>query len=258
MALGPPPPDGLKARLKTGEVTACHWLALGSPALAELAAEAAPDAIVFDLQHGLWDRAGLEAAIGLVGDRTQPLVRTADQSASAIGAALDAGAHGIIAPLVNSAQECEGVVAQALYPPLGRRSAGGVRSLADFAAYSTAANANLLIAVMIETVQGVAAAEDIAATPGLNMIFIGPGDLSLALGEAAGSPVFEAALARILAAGRGAGVAVGIFTPSLDIALARAAQGFQFVVFADDVDLNRRGSKILWDRFRAGTPSRRL
>ena len=231
------PSGALKARLNAGEVVGCHWLSLGSPALAELAAAAGADTLVVDMQHGLWDRAGLEAAIGTANAAATLLVRTADQSTYAISSALDAGADGVIAPLVDSAEQCVAVVAAARYPPHGRRSAGGIRPLVDFGAYRAAAE-RMLVAVMIETAEAVDAAEDIAATPGLDMVFIGTGDLALSLGAGPGARVFEAALQRVLTACRAAGIAAGAFTPDLDHALKRAAQGFQFVVFANDIDQN--------------------
>ena len=246
------PAARFKARLKAGEALACHWLQLGAPALAELAGEAGPDAVVIDMQHGLWDRAGLEAAVGAVGEASAVLVRTADQSASAIGQALDAGATGVIAPLVNTPAEARAVVAAAHFPPRGVRSAGAPRTLIDFAAYRRAAQSDLVAAVMIETGEAVEAAGAIAATPGLDLIFIGPGDLAISLGAGAGDAAFEAALARVLAAGREAGVAVGVFTHDVEQALARAAQGFQFTVFVSDVELNRGHARAQWERFAAG------
>jgi len=232
-------PSGvLKARLNAGEVVGCHWLSLGSPALLELATAAGADTLVVDMQHGLWDRAGLEAAIGTANASATLLVRTADQSSYAISSALDAGADGIIAPLVDSAEQCAAVVQAARFPPEGRRSAGGVRPLVDFGAYRAAADQHLVVSVMIETAEAVEAAQAIAATPGLDMIFIGTGDLALSLGAGPDAPSFEAALQRVLTAGRTNGVAVGAFTPDLDHALRRATQGFQFVVFANDIDQN--------------------
>jgi len=243
-----PTPD-LKARLKSGPAVGCHWLSLGSPAIAELAAEAGSDAIVIDTQHGLWDRSSLEAAIGAVAGRVPVLVRVADQSDYAIGSALDAGAHGVIVPMVNTAAECAKAVSATQYPPHGHRSGGGARTSADFAAYRAAAQ-HLVASVMIETAAAVEAAEAIAATPGLDMIFIGPGDLSLSLGSSQGQPDFEAAVDKVMAAGRAAGVPVGIFTTGLDQAVARARQGHCFVVAAYDVAINR-GARAAHDRFHA-------
>ena len=81
--------------------------------------------IIIDLQHGLWDRASLENAIGLIAGKTVPLVRVAENTPHAIGTALDAGALGVIVPLVETPAEAEAAVAAAKYPPLGRRSGGG-------------------------------------------------------------------------------------------------------------------------------------
>ena len=244
------PDDRLKSRLAAGGAVGCHWLTLGAPVLAELAADAGAESIVIDMQHGRWSREGMENAILGIGGRAPSLVRTADALDFAIGSALDAGAHGVIVPMINSTAECASVVAAAHYPPLGRRSGGGARPGADFAAYRTAMADHMLVAVMIETVAGLEAAEAIAAVPRLDMVFVGPNDLSLALGEAQGSPAFEAALARILAAGEAAGTPVGIYTGNVDQAAQRVTQGFQFVVVASDVQLNRGVANSLWDRFR--------
>lgn len=242
------PTPALKGRLKSGPAIGCHWLSLGSPAIAELAADAGPDAIVIDTQHGLWDRSSMEHAIGAVAGRAPVLVRVADQSDWAIGSALDAGAHGVIVPMVNSAEECARVVGATQYPPVGRRSGGGARTSADFAGYRNAAQ-HLVASVMIETAEGVEAAEAIAAVPGLDLIFIGPGDLTLSLGSGQGTEVFEAAIARVMAAGKAAGVPVGIFTSGMDQALSRAKDGHAFVVAAYDVAIARTANAAI-KRFR--------
>jgi len=246
------PTPRLKARLKAGEALGCHWLQLGSSALAELAAEAEPDAIVLDMQHGVWSRTTLNDAVGAIAGRAPPLARVQDDSLWAINSALDAGCHGVVVPLIESAEQCAAAVAAAHYPPIGRRSAGGPRTNLDFAAYREATGAHLLVSVMIETAAGVEAAEAIAATPGLDMIFIGPTDLSLALGEGQGTDRFEAAVARVLAAGKARGVPVGIYTGGPEQALARASQGFQFMVVANDIHLARNGARSAWSAFRSG------
>ena len=236
-----------KRQFAAGKAVACHWLALGAPVLAELAADAGAQSVVFDLQHGRWGRDALEDAVAAVAGRAPTLARSADASDFAIGSALDAGIQGIIVPMISSAAACAQVVAAARFPPLGRRSGGGARPMADFPAYRQATAEALVVGVMIETAEGVAAAEAIAATPGLDLIFIGPSDLSLALGAGPGSAAFDGALARVLAAGKAAGVPVGIYTADAAQAAARAAQGFQFVVAASDTQLNRATAKTIWD-----------
>lgn len=245
------PDERLKSRMRSQQALGCHWLTLGAPVLAELAAEAGAECIVIDLQHGRWDREGLENAIAAIAGRAPTLVRTADASDFAIGSVLDAGAHGVIVPMISSAAACASVVDAAHYPPAGRRSGGGARPGADFAAYRTAMTDHMLVATMIETAAGVEACEAIAATPGLGMIFVGPNDLALSLGAGPGSPVFDAALSRILAAGKAGGVPVGIYTGGAAQAAAREAEGFRFVVVASDVQLNRGEAKSVWDRFKA-------
>src|SRR6266700_284128 len=119
--------------VRNGGSAAGLWLVSGSPAVAELAAEARPDALIFDLQHGLWELGALHAAIGVTRGMAVPLVRVAANSPGAIGAA----------------------VAAAKYPPEGVRSGGGVRPLIDFKGYVAAANSTVLVALMVETRKGI-------------------------------------------------------------------------------------------------------
>jgi 2-keto-3-deoxy-L-rhamnonate aldolase RhmA len=227
-------------RLRGGKAIRALWLSLGSPALAEIAAEQAPDAIVFDLQHGLWDVASLHSGIAFAARTSTPLVRVAANRADAIGQALDAGAAGVIVPLVESAGEAAAAVAAAHYPPRGIRSGGAMRPLADFPAYLAATREKLLVSVMIETRAGLDHAAAIAAVPGVDLIFIGTGDLGLAL---AGEPAdaLETAVGTIRAVAEAAGTPCGVFTGTAEAARDRIAQGFHFVVADDDIRLARGG-----------------
>ena len=121
--------------IRDGGTVGMVWLSLGSTAVAELAADAGPDAVVFDLQHGLWQRRSLHEAIGIVRPKATPLARVADHSTTAIGEALDAGALGVIVQLVETAEQAKAAVLAAKYPPDGVRSGGGVRPLMDFKSY---------------------------------------------------------------------------------------------------------------------------
>jgi 2-keto-3-deoxy-L-rhamnonate aldolase RhmA len=221
----------LKTRLRTGPPLGAFWFMLGSPALVELAARAGAEAIVIDLQHGLFDRAGLEASVAAA--RPAPcLVRTEDGSEPAIARALDAGAEGVIVPMVESLEAAAAAGAAAHYPPRGRRSAGGVRPLADFAAYRAGADDAITVGVMIETAAGLAEAEAIAAAPLIDFVFIGAGDLALSLGEPA---ALEPAIDRIRAACAAAGRPCGLFTMSHTDAERRAAEGFALVTPCADI-----------------------
>lgn len=226
------------AKLRHGEAASCVWLSLGSVALAELAAEQRPDAVVLDGQHGLWDVTSTHAALAAIAPYATPLVRVAANTGHAIGSALDAGAQGVIVPLIDTAGEAAAAVSAARFPAVGSRSGGGYRPLRDFPAYVAACANETLVSVMIETRAGLDNAAAIAAVPGIDMIFIGPGDLGLALGDPA---ALEPAIAAILAAARTAGVPCGIFTGDAAIARRRIVEGFTFVVAAEDAGLTRRG-----------------
>lgn len=232
------------AELRRGGSVASVWLTLGAPVLAEFAAEAKAMAVVLDLQHGLWQRRDMEAAIGHIRQHAVALVRVAENRPHAIGEALDAGALGVIVPVVETAAEARAAVAAAKYPPRGTRSGGGIRPLADFASYAASANREILVAVMVETARGVENVDDIAAVEGVDLVFIGPGDLALSLGE---FPVpgtkLNTAIALILAACQKAGLPCGIFTGSPEDAARRLAEGFQFVTACDDMSLMRNGLK---------------
>lgn len=241
----------LHTRLALDEPVAMFWSMTGSPAVIEMAAEAGTDTIVLDLQHGLWDRTSVEWAIGAVRGRADVIARVADASDAGIGMALDAGADGVMVPLVESAATAASVVAAAHYPPRGRRSGGGLRPLAHPQAYIERSRAETVVMVMIETAAGVAAADAIAAVPGVDMVFIGGGDLALSLGIDRGvdRSVLEDAYARIFAACRRAGRPCGIFTLKIDEAIARRAAGYGAVVIANDMSLVRDGLAAVLARF---------
>lgn len=229
--------------LQKGGSASGLWLVSGAPAIAELAGEARPDALIFDLQHGLWEPGALHAAIGVTSSMATPLVRVAENSPIAIGAALDAGALGVIVPLVETAAQAEAAVAAARFPPAGLRSGGGVRPLRDFKSYVAAARDETLVAVMIETRLGVENAAAIARTPGIDMVFIGTGDLALSLGTFPEfGPAHETAVLAVRDACGEAGIAAGVFCTDAAFAVERRRQGFAFCSIAVDSDWVRQGA----------------
>jgi 2-dehydro-3-deoxyglucarate aldolase/4-hydroxy-2-oxoheptanedioate aldolase len=208
------------------------WLSLGSTALAEMAAHSKPSAIVIDLQHGLWDRLSLEAAVGIARSFTQVLVRVADNTPHAISQALDAGANGVIVPLIETAEQAAQAVAHAHYPPEGTRSAGGLRPL--LAGMNPArTNRDVVVGLMIETMAGVAQAQAIVATQGIDFIFIGTGDLGISKGVTdPGEIRGECEQIKALCAARG--LPCGLFTGSADQAVAEFRAGYDVAVTASD------------------------
>lgn len=239
----------LLARIGAGDCLGVAWMCLGSAALVELAARSRPDAILIDRQHGLWERRELEAAVAAAGP-VPAIVRVAQCDSAAIGEALDSGAHGVMIPMVETAGQALGAVNSARYPPRGQRSAGGVRALADFAAFHARAQQTLVIA-MIETVAGVANAAAIAAVADLDLVFIGPGDLALSLGVEPGAPAHAQACDEVLRACRAAGRPCGIFTHNAAAASERRTEGYAMVVLATDATLAVEGFAAAAASFRS-------
>jgi len=231
----------IKERLAAGETLGAIWLSLGSAAIAEMARGAGADIVVLDLQHGLWERRDMEAAIGLAAVKVPVAVRVAENTPLAIGSAFDAGADCVLVPMVETAEGAAAAVGAARFPPHGFRSGGGVRPLAmGFGDYLKHAE-GLAVGIMIETVTGVDAAEAIAATPGLDFILIGTGDLGISFASAGRAGETEDACQRVKAACQKAGIACGIFTMNAEKARERREHGFQMVVVANDIDVVKGG-----------------
>lgn len=230
-----PTTSTLRFRIETGASVSVIWLAVGSPSVAEIAARAHPDAIVLDAQHGLWDRAGMEHAIGLAAP-VPVLVRVAANDATVIGQALDAGAEGVIVPLIESGEEAERAASYARFPPKGVRSGGALRPLANLPGYLANARRNTLVIAMIETAKGMRRARDIAEASGIDMVLIGTGDLAISLGtQLGGDPRHEQACQDIRAACAAAWMPCGIFTGSAEDAARRRAEGWRMTVAANDL-----------------------
>jgi 2-keto-3-deoxy-L-rhamnonate aldolase RhmA len=225
----------LKRRLAKGPALGACWFSLGSVAIVEAAVAAGADAVVIDMQHGLFDRLSLEAAIGAVPASVPCMVRVEDDTPTAIARALDAGAEGVIVPLVETARQARDAAAGCHYPPKGHRSGGGVRPLRDFASYSAGASGAIAVGVMIETRRGVLNARAITAAEAVDFVFIGTGDLALSLGTAPGSEAHERACGKILDACNKAGKPCGIFTLGADAAAKRIAEGYAMAVAANDI-----------------------
>jgi 2-dehydro-3-deoxyglucarate aldolase/4-hydroxy-2-oxoheptanedioate aldolase len=232
-------PSPFKSLLSQSEPVDLIWMSLGSVALAELAAHAAPAAIVLDLQHGLWERSALEAAVGIAGSRVPVVARCAANTPYHISQALDSGVSSVLIPLVETANEAMAAVSAGRYPPAGSRSAGGVRPLLAGVDNMLRKGEGVALGVMIETARGVENAEAIAAVPGLDYLFIGTGDLALSLG---GDPsALEQACARILKAAQANGLPCGLYTRSVQAAQERFKQGYRLVVSANDVEIAKAG-----------------
>lgn len=230
-------------RVRAGEHIIGYWVVMDAPVATERIARLGYDYVAIDAQHGLMGYSGWLrnlAAIDAAGAGAAGLVRVTANDPAAVGQALDAGAAGIIVPLVDTAEDAARLVRSAKYPPLGARSYGPMRSGLRIGPTPAVANERTLLFAMIETAEGLANVDDIAATPGIDGLYVGPSDLALGIGGAApGDPAiqeqFDRALEAVLAAARTHGKVAAIHTPAGDVAARRLAQGFTMVTVASDL-----------------------
>jgi 4-hydroxy-2-oxoheptanedioate aldolase len=241
----------LRAAWAAGRPTFGGWVSTADPLTAEYQAAAGFDEITADMQHGaiaIRDLPALFAAIER--HDAAPVARVPELGQHAISTALDMGAVGVIVPMVETPEETAALVAACRYPPVGRRSAGPTRSIYR-AGLSLDALADVAAVAMVETVRGLENVEAIAAVDGLDAIYVGPGDLAISLGiPVAGADRSEAeqrthaaALDRIVAACRAAGIVAGIYAGTGARARSYLAQGFQMLTVAWDAGLLEEGGK---------------
>jgi 4-hydroxy-2-oxoheptanedioate aldolase len=230
----------LRDRWAAGRPAFGVWAALACPFAVELCAASGVDYVCVDQQHGVvgeQDLVGLMRAAEARG--SVPMTRVPANRPWLIGKALDLGAQGVVVPLVSSPAEAAAAVAACRYPPQGVRSFGPIRSSLTLGAHDLGTlGQEVLCFVMVETRAGVEQVERIAATPGLDGIYVGPADLALGLGLAPDldktEPEHEAAVERILRACRAAGIVAGIQCGSGRSARRYADMGFRLVTFAKD------------------------
>ncbi|HZS33254.1 MAG TPA: aldolase/citrate lyase family protein [Methylomirabilota bacterium] len=216
------------------------WLSIPSAFSAEVMAHQGFDSLVVDMQHGVVDyQAAVTMLQAISTTAVMPMARVPWNDPAFIMKILDAGAYGVICPMVNNRREAEQLVRTCKYPPKGFRSFGPVRaSIYAGSDYATHANDTIVVMPMIETAEALANLDEILSTPGVDAIYVGPADLSLALGctpklDQTEAPVVDA-LARILAACKRHGVVAGIHNATSAYALRMVAQGWQFVTLASD------------------------
>jgi 4-hydroxy-2-oxoheptanedioate aldolase len=233
------------------------WLSLRDSFAAELMAHQGFDALTVDLQHGLADTHTLLPMLqAIAATPAVPVVRVPWLEAGVLMRVLDAGALGVICPMVNTREEAQRFVAWTTYAPRGTRSYGPLRArLVHGDDYAAQADAAIVRFAMIETAQALDHLDAILSVEGLDAIYIGPSDLSLALGcppafdEVA--PKVAEAIAHILARAQAHGVVAGIHNGSAAGARARAAAGFRFVTAAADAQLLAAGAQAVLAAMRA-------
>ena len=219
------------------------WLTVPSTFCAEVMAHQDWDSLTVDMQHGV---VGYQAAVDMLTaistTVTVPLLRVPWREPGILMKALDAGAYGVICPMINNADECEEFVSSTSYPPRGTRSNGPIRALLYAGTdYQANANDSIVRFAMIETAEALDNIDEIMAVPGLDAIYIGPSDLSLALGC---RPLFDEldppaaqAVELILAKAKEHGLRAGMHNMTGEYAKRRIEMGFDLVTIGSDARL---------------------
>lgn len=243
------PAGRVRAMWTAGRAARTAWLTIPDAHLAELvAASGAVEAVTLDLQHGLFDRSSAVSALRAISAHgVTPLVRLPCLDPALIGVLLDAGTGGVIAPMIESPDEAVTLVRACRYPPVGRRSFGPIRTALRPEDDPVGAAEQVIALAMIETRAALERTEDIASVEGLDGLFIGPGDLGLALGlgpaQDREEPEIHDAFRRVLAACSAAGTRAGVHAASAGYAMRRAADGFGLVTTWADAPVIRASLK---------------
>jgi len=233
----------LKNKLKENKLTIGSWITLGHSAIAEIMARAGFDWLVIDMEHSVIELNEAQEMIQAIDGAGVPtIVRLTSNDANLIKRVMDAGAHGVMVPNVNSKDDAERAVAATYYPPKGKRGVGLARAQgygASFKDYCEWLDDNAVVIVMIEHIDGVSVADKILAVDGVDGYMIGPYDLSASLGIPGqiDDPRVVEAITRIREAGKAAGKPGGIHVvdPDLEAIEQRIDEGFSFIGYGMDV-----------------------
>jgi 4-hydroxy-2-oxoheptanedioate aldolase len=234
----------VKRKLREGQPSFGTWLSLGDLYATRVMARLGFDWLTLDMEHQPFDWNQAAAIFAVVAEAgCVPLLRVPDGGHTYIKRALDAGAWGIVVPMVDTVEQARAAIAAAKYPPVGNRSLGGGLNALNFDAtagdYFRQANDEILVVLQTESPRGIENAEAIYSLPGVDAIFVGPVDLRANLTSSDGVPAddaaLEAAIARVVAIGKKTGTPTGMHTMSVDAALSRAAQGMQFIAVGSEL-----------------------
>src|SRR5947209_7037146 len=236
----------VKEKLKRGEPALGAWLSLPSVPSARIMARLGFDWLLVDMEHSAHNPVLMADMVATIADAgtSAPIVRVPGNSVEWFKWVLDAGAWGVVVPMVNTRAEAQHAVACAKYPPLGTRSIGGAFGpygfgITDWPSYARAANDEILVIVQIESAEALQNLDEILSVPGIDVAFIGPNDLHAQLGLTPSTdgaePEFVEALERVKMGARKHHVALGIFSGNGEAAAERVRQGFQMISVTTDI-----------------------
>ncbi|MHC4399924.1 MAG: HpcH/HpaI aldolase family protein [Planctomycetota bacterium] len=244
-----------KQKLCDGKPAFGTWLSLGNLHASRVLARSGFDWLTLDIEHAPIDWSQAATLFGAIADAgCVPLARVPEGDHYCIKRVLDAGAFGIVVPMVNTVEEAKTAIAAARYPPVGNRSVGGGMHALNFGAsagdYYERANDEILVVLQTESPTGVENAEAIYSLPGCDAIFIGPVDLRWCMrtpdGQMPTPEAHEAMVQRVIETGKKVGTPTGMHCMDPESALMRAEQGMQFIAVASDLRfLNARVQQVV-------------
>jgi 4-hydroxy-2-oxoheptanedioate aldolase len=247
----------LRSIWKSGGAAVNGWLAIPNSFSAEIMAQQGWDSLTIDLQHGVVDYQSMIPLLQAISTTdTVPVVRVPWLEPGILMKTLDAGAYGVICPMVNTREDAQKLVAYTHYAPQGTRSFGPVRAtLYSGADYFQHANQTIVTFAMVETAQAIDNLDAILSVEGFDAVYIGPSDLSISLGCKPSfdelEPKAEQAVDHILARAKHHNVIAAIHNGTPEAALARIKKGFQFVTISSDARLLTAGAKQVIAKMRA-------
>jgi len=242
----------VKAALKSGKPQVGTWLSLGDLSATRFMARVGFPWLTVDLEHSPIDWSQAAMLFGAIADAgCTPLARVPRGDHDHIKRVLDAGAHGIIVPMVNTVDQAKEAIAAAKYPPTGNRSVGGAIHALNFDAsagdYYQHANDEILVVLQTESPEGVDNAEAIYSLPGCDAIFVGPNDLNAQMrgpdGVDPAPAEHEAMLQRVLAAGKKTGTPVGLHVQTVEQVRQRIEEGWQFLAVGSELKMMVTGAQ---------------
>ena len=233
--------NALKKKIADGVQAVGGWVAIPNAYATEVYAAQGWDSVTIDMQHGASDINDVVPLLQAIGNDVTPIVRVPWNDPAHIMRVLDAGAMGIICPMINTKAEAEALVRFSRYPPLGERSFGPFRASQYGADYWQHANEEILLFAMIETRQAVSNLADILSVKGINGVYVGPSDLSLSMGKPPtldpSDKIVLEAMDVIVKTTRKWGHIAGVHTDGAATARKRFAEGYQMCTILNDVRL---------------------
>ncbi len=253
----------VKHKIKAGTPSVGTWLATGSPLAAEIMAHQGFDWLTIDMEHNAIDISQAQSIFQAIATtETIPFARVPWNDPQIIKRVLDVGAYGIVIPTVESVDQAERAIDASRYPPDGHRGMGTIRGrLYGGEDYTTHANEEICVIIMLETITAVHNADAILAVPGIDAVFIGPNDLAASMGLPLGldnqHPDHLAAVAEIRAACDRHGIPPGIHCGSATAVNQRIDEGFKWIALSSDAGLMTSAAKsevgaLQWEPRRAG------